>query len=114
MNRPDTWVIVKINSKEYPPVYKVLAGWYGGYTGANSWKMSSGLLRIEHREGDTVGINASGSEYLLNGEPRLSGLTAGVLNSYMEDLKTVGATIDIFEGFPTEEQLKESNNVAQH
>ena len=110
MNRPDTWVIVKITSKEYPPVYKVLAGWYGGYAGANSWKMSSGITVIEERDSDTIAVNASGSEYVVNGQPHLSGMCANVLHSYSEQLKQIGATMEIFEGFPTEEQLKESNN----
>lgn len=111
MNRPDSWVIVKITSPENPAVYKVLCSWYGGYGGGDSWKMSSGLKRIEVRGTDTVGINASGSEYCLNGEPHLSGICSGVLSSYVERLKKIDATMEIVDGFPTEEQLKESNNV---
>ena len=39
---PDKWVMLKITSKEHGVCYKVLASWYGGFGGSNSWKLSSG------------------------------------------------------------------------
>lgn len=46
---PDNWVIIKIKGND--PHYRVLAGWSGGYTTGDSWRMNSGITRYE-RDGD--------------------------------------------------------------
>ena len=33
---PDNWVVLKIDTKDYV-IYKILAGWGGGYTQGESW-----------------------------------------------------------------------------
>jgi hypothetical protein len=40
---PDAWVIVEMSHKGQK-VKKVLAGWYGGYLGADTWRLSSGII----------------------------------------------------------------------
>ncbi len=62
LNVPDRWVVVEISDdKRY--VKKVLAGWYGGYTGNDSWKLSSGITE-EKDCGDYIEFtNNSGSVY---------------------------------------------------
>jgi hypothetical protein len=42
---PDNWVVIKF--KGYDPHYRVLAGWSGGYTTGDSWRMNSGIVRHE-------------------------------------------------------------------
>lgn len=42
---PDNWVIIKIKGDD--PHYRVLAGWSGGYTTGDSWRMNSGIVRVE-------------------------------------------------------------------
>lgn len=43
---PDKWVLVRItNNSEV--TYIVFAGWYGGYTSGDSWKMNSGIVKSE-------------------------------------------------------------------
>lgn len=60
---PDKWVIVKFKDKT-DTWYKVLGSWYGGYLNGDSWRMSSGLERIEE-DGDNYKMhNASGSVYI--------------------------------------------------
>jgi hypothetical protein len=47
---PDRWVILKFwNDTAVTPVttYKVFAGWYGGFTNGDSWKLNSGITKIE-------------------------------------------------------------------
>ena len=45
---PDNWVVLKIKKgKGTFPFYKVLAGWSGGYTQGDSWRMNSGVVRVE-------------------------------------------------------------------
>lgn len=43
---PDNWVIIKINNKD-KPLYKVLAGWSGGYLDGDSWRMNSGITEVK-------------------------------------------------------------------
>jgi hypothetical protein len=44
-------------------MYKVFAGWYGGYAGSDSWKLSSGIEKsIEHDDYYEI-HNNSGSVY---------------------------------------------------
>lgn len=50
MNRPDRWVIIKITSEDEVS-YKVFATWFGGYLDGDSWKVNSGIVRVEE-EGD--------------------------------------------------------------
>ena len=46
---PDNWVVLKITYKN-KTVYKVLAGWSGGYLDGDSWRMNSGITRVEDHE----------------------------------------------------------------
>lgn len=78
---PDSWVIVKISQPDLPAVYKVLAGWSGGYLDGDSWRMNSGIVKVE-KNGDYFDFTGdSGSVYKChkNGnEMRMS--MAGVWN----------------------------------
>ena len=61
---PDKWVVLKFSGAAVgTPLYKVFAGWYGGYTHGDSWKMNSGITRIEHDDGIYRISGASGSTY---------------------------------------------------
>ncbi len=44
---PDNWVVIKLTSEQYGTVYKILAGWSGGYATGDSWRMNSGIVRCE-------------------------------------------------------------------
>lgn len=44
---PDTWVVLEFEAPSLEkPLRKVLAGWYGGYTGSDSWKLNSGITEV--------------------------------------------------------------------
>jgi len=45
MYTPDNWVIIKLNGPD--PHYRVLAGWSGGYTTGDSWRLNSGITHHE-------------------------------------------------------------------
>lgn len=47
---PDTWVVLKITQDRAEPLYKVLAGWSGGYLDGDSWRMNSGIVGVEKQE----------------------------------------------------------------
>ena len=59
---PDCWVILKITTKD-DLLYKVLAGWYGGFLNGNSWRMNSGITEVEFDDPMYSFHGESGSVY---------------------------------------------------
>ena len=59
---PDNWVIIKIKGED--PHYRVLAGWSGGYTTDDSWRMNSGITKVEFRHDQYIFYGSSGSQYI--------------------------------------------------
>ena len=44
---PDVWVVLEFDAPSLEtPLRKVFAGWYGGFTGSNSWKLNSGITQV--------------------------------------------------------------------
>lgn len=61
--KPDRWIVLKITNGE-KVIYKVMGGWYGGYLGSDSWRINSGITKVE-LDGDTYKFYGhSGSVYL--------------------------------------------------
>lgn len=58
---PDNWVILKIKGDD--PHYRILAGWSGGYTTGDSWRMNSGITRVEEDKEYFHFYGSSGSCY---------------------------------------------------
>lgn len=105
MYNPDEWVLLKVKYKEGDVSYRVFAGWRGGYTTGDSWKLSSGTVKITK---ETV-WKMSGSYQLLHmtqesgsvytcfmcGEhaaPR--GWRYSTLDSIVKELQDTGATVE--------------------
>jgi len=59
MNKPDNWVILHIDDA----YYKVLAGWSGSYLDGDSWKLNSGIVKVEEHNKYYDFIGKSGSVY---------------------------------------------------
>ena len=62
MQTPDSWVVLKITT-ETGVIYKVLAGWSGGYLDGDSWRLNSGINIIFEREDSVDFYGNSGSLY---------------------------------------------------
>lgn len=102
---PDEWVMLKIVSKEWGTLYKVFAGWQGGYTSGDSWKLSSGtvsaiLVNTKKLSGVVPRfhfLQATGSTYVVHRDANghVGGWRANVLNSLIEQIKALGATVEI-------------------
>lgn len=59
---PDNWVVLKIvNDSE--TLYKVLGGWSGGYLYGDSWRMNSGITRVEEKPHHYEFYGYTGSVY---------------------------------------------------
>lgn len=63
--RPDRWIVLKLKSNN-KCVYKVMGGWYGGYLGSDSWRINSGITRVELDGDNYVFHGYSGSTYVCN------------------------------------------------
>lgn len=87
---PDHWVIVKLEGEKVPEgiLYKVLAGWYGGYVGADSWKLNSGITKIVDKGDYYVIEGYSGSRYLcFKDSERMSSYTASIFKDLATQLE---------------------------
>jgi len=63
MYNPDNWVVVKSPTDGH---MRVLAGWSGGYTQGDSWRMNSGITECEETEDTFEFYGSSGSVYSCN------------------------------------------------
>jgi len=92
---PDSWVPVLIESEEHGKIYKVLASWYGGYTGSDHWKLSSGIESITVSEdGSTLTMpQASGSIYIVGRDIHVSMLIGSMLASFEKQAEQNNFTI---------------------
>ncbi len=58
---PDRWVVVKIGGPD--PHYRVLGGWSGGYLDGDSWRMNSGIIKVDFDGDYWFFYGSSGSVY---------------------------------------------------
>lgn len=59
---PDCWTVIRINHHG-DTIYKILAGWSGGYLNGSSWRLNSGVTKVEE-DGDWLLFSgSSGSLY---------------------------------------------------
>lgn len=96
---PDVWEIVVITDHTTgESTRRVLAGWYGGYLGSDSWQLSSGIVREVDTEKYTDYHNHSGSIYrCYKGSRRMSALTQSIFNRFAAD-QTETLTITVEKG----------------
>jgi hypothetical protein len=81
---PDNWVILKIDY-DGEIIYKVLAGWSGGYLDGDAWRMNSGITSVEKQAYLYGFYGQSGSVYWCHqGTYRLTMAIAGVYNQLKE------------------------------
>jgi len=84
---PDNWVLIDIITPE-ETIRKVFAGWAGGWTEGDSWKLSSGTEKVvEVNEHITDYIQYSGSIYSCHKfNNRMSMYMKNILASWMESI----------------------------
>jgi hypothetical protein len=89
---PDLWVIVEVKYNDDTEVTrKVLASWYGGYGGSDSWRLSSGITEIVDCDTYYEIHNESGSVYkCAKNAQSMSGYTASVYANLRKKLEGTG------------------------
>lgn len=95
---PDRWVVVKIEGKDIPLVYKVFACWYGGFLNGDSWKMNSGIKKVSKKKNCWFFDGFSGSVYqCYEGAYGTNMYGAGVLNNFIEKAKEQDTIIEVLD-----------------
>jgi len=78
---PDVWVILKITNKGNVH-HRVFGGWYGGYLNGDSWKMNSGITRVEDKGELLDFYGESGSVYhCYKSAEKMSGYMSTIFSS---------------------------------
>ena len=91
MYKPDRWVVIKVTDTETNEfLYRVFASWYGGYAGADSWQMNSGIVKVTENGNYLEFHGNSGSIYQchLNGYGT-SMYGQSILNNFTKNAKSV-------------------------
>ena len=97
---PDSWVVVELNDGNGNTHRRVFAGWFGGYTTGESWKMSSGIKHYTLTDDAIAFHGESGSVYKCR--KANYGMTAymqTIFDSFVKDTEGTNMSIKIIEGF---------------
>jgi hypothetical protein len=95
---PDRWKIIKITPVDttIPPHYRVFACWYGGFTGSDSWRMNSGIMKATKEDSNYLFEGSSGSVYVCNENTYgISGYGQNVLNNLITNSREI--TIEVLD-----------------
>jgi hypothetical protein len=93
--RPDRWTVLRIHATGQV-IYKVFASWSGGYTGSDSWKLNSGIVRATLVEDNWEFDGSSGSVYSCHRDAYgTNGYGGHVLNGLLEKAEKQGIQIDV-------------------
>ena len=82
---PHGWIVIKISKENESDVYKVFASWRGGYLDGDSWKLNSGIKRVEETDDKCIFYGYSGSEYHCN--KIYYGVCSGYAGSVLDSIK---------------------------
>ena len=89
---PDNWVVLKISNEE-EVLYKVLAGWSGGYTTGDSWRLNSGINIVFERKDQVDFYGNSGSLYVC--KKGTYGLRMGTSGIYNDIVSRFGDKVEM-------------------
>ena len=95
---PDRWVILEFTTDGDIPIRKILSGWYGGFAGADAWRLSSGITAV-HDKGTFYEIeNESGSVYTcVKSCYGMSSFSSSIYSGFVEKLKDTKTSIKLIE-----------------
>ena len=114
---PEQWVVLKFKAGlTDDTIYKVFAGWRGGYLNGDRWKLNSGITKVEEDDDYFYFYGYSGSCYkchkngygLKKEMYSFSSYVQGVLEDIIEIRRLLGNSVDV-ELMPEETNWKELN-----
>jgi len=69
IHQPDYWQVIKIQTPDEGPIFKVFATWVGGYTQGDAWKLNSGITEVRFNEPPYIEfVGYSGSSYIVTND----------------------------------------------
>lgn len=85
--RPDVWVFIDVENKETGEKFvKIVAGFYGGFTQGNSWRITSPVAKLETLAESFRATTESGRVYTLDAcNNRIGTPIAPILASIVAD-----------------------------
>lgn len=87
--QPDRWVVLKFDYNG-DVIDKVFGGWYGGFAQGDSWKLSSGITKVDDHGDYFVFENHSGSLYkCFKAAYGMSGYMSNMHHSFEKQLENV-------------------------
>lgn len=94
---PSGWSFLKI--KVYGQdntIVKVFGSWSGGYLSGDSWRVNSGVTKIEESDREYIVSGYSGSQYILSKTVNhITAYNKRVLEDMIEELRSYGHQADI-------------------
>lgn len=105
-NKPERFVLIQTDLG-----YHVFAGWYGGYLGADEWRLSTPIVDVIVETCEEIVLKTkSGSSYVLPKEPGtmygMTGLMSGVFNSFKEKAARDQMQFDVVEEINFDQTLE--------
>jgi len=95
---PDVWVVIEFTTHK-ETFRKVFAGWYGGYTGSNSWKLNSGITKVRIDDSGHYEFDGhSGSTYCCHvNNYHMSGLMHDIYANWLKQAEEQDIQIRILD-----------------
>lgn len=95
---PDRWVVLEFNSPEHGKIRKAFAGWFGGFTAGDSWKLNSGITEITQDSDFVYFTGQTGSVYQCYKNAHGMGpYMGGVLTTWQNCAAKINATIKVVD-----------------
>ena len=86
---PDYWVKLKISRTGLTPVFRILAGWVGGWANSDSWQLNSGIVAVHETEYLYCFVGETGNEYICHKDSqRMSAYLSGILEVLKSELSS--------------------------
>jgi len=103
---PDRWLVLRIHADK-EVLYKVFAAWSGGYTGSDSWKLNSGIVRATWADPYWEFDGSSGSVYSCHWDGYgTNGYGGAVLDNLISQAQAQGIQIEVMDGETDWSQLQ--------
>lgn len=94
---PDVWVVLEFTTPK-ETLRKVFAGWYGGFAGANSWQLNSGITKTRKDDECFEFDGYSGSIYRCHpNNYHMSSLMISILGKWIKQAEQSNVEIKVLE-----------------
>jgi hypothetical protein len=95
---PDRWVVIKVTGSDNTSIYRILASWYGGYAGSDSWQLNSGITKVVDKGAYYDFHGRSGSLYKCHKQCYgMSAYTLGIYKSIISQIESTVFSLELID-----------------